>query len=348
MRLRGIVLGVLVAIALYLSLWPVPVDPAAWNAPVDAGYVGPFARNERLRELELLPIGGDHGPETIDVDAQGRVYAGTKEGRILRDGQVWATTGGRPLGLRLDGDGSLLVADGMRGLLRVMPDGRVLELARVAYANSVDVAPDGRVYFTDATAKFAARDFGGPFEASLADLMEHRGHGRLLVYDPRTNATSTVLGGLHFANGVALAPDGSFALVADMSNYRIVRHWLAGPRRGQTEAVIENLPGFPDNLSTGRDGRFWIGLVTPRNPIVDRLSGWPRVRAALWRLPKALRPKPVLYGHVVAIDGNGRVLASLQDPTGRFPLTTHAKETEQFLYVGSLEADAIWRMQPPL
>jgi sugar lactone lactonase YvrE len=203
------------------------------------------------------------------------------------------------------------------------------------------------VYFTDATAKFAARDFGGPFEASLVDLLEHRGHGRLLVYDPRTSATSPVLAGLHFANGVALAPDASFVLVADMANYRILRHWLAGPRRGQTEAVIENLPGFPDNLSTGRDGRFWLGLVTPRNPAVDKLARSPRLRAMVWRLPKALRPKPSLYGHVVAIDGDGRVLASLQDPAGRFSLTTHAKETEEWLYVGSLEAGAMGRMKVP-
>lgn len=347
MRPRVVVLLLLAAVVLYLALWPVPVDPVAWDAPRDAGYTGPFARNERLRGLELLPVGGGHGPETIDVDARGRVYTGTKEGRILRDGRVWATTGGRPLGLRLARDGSLFVADGMRGLLRVTADGGVVELARVAYANSVDVAPDGRVYFTDATAKFAARDFGGPFEASLVDLLEHRGHGRLLVYDPRTNATSTVLGGLHFANGVALAPDGSFVLVSDMSNYRILRHWLAGPRRGRTEAVIGNLPGFPDNLSTGRDGRFWIGFVAPRNPVVDRLSRWPRLRAALWRLPKVLRPKPVRYGHVAAIDGNGRVVVSLQDPTGRFSMTTHVKETEEWLYVGSLEGDVMGRMKVP-
>ena len=347
MRPRLVIFLFVAAIVLYLALWPVPFDPVAWDAPADAGFTGPFARNERLRELELLPIGGDHGPETIEVDAQGRVYTGTKEGRILRDGQPWATTGGRPLGLKFDRDGSLLVADAMLGLVRVTPDGRVFELARVAYANSVDVAPDGRVYFTDATAKFPARDFGGTFEASVVDLLEHRGHGRLLVYDPRTNATSTLLGGLNFANGVALAPDGSFALVADTSNYRILRHWLAGPRRGQTEAVIENLPGFPDNISTGRDGRFWIGFIAPRKPLVDRLSRWPRLRAVVWRLPKAVRPKPVKYGHVAAIDGNGRVLASLQDPTGRFPLTTHAKETEAWLYVGSLEAGAVGRMRAP-
>lgn len=348
MRLRWILILLLLAIALYLALWPVPVDPVAWDAPVDAGFVGPFARNERLRALELLSIGNHTGPETIAVDARGRVYTGTKEGRILRDGRPWVSTQGRPLGLKFDRDGSLLVADSFRGLLRVLPDGRVVPLAGgIAYANSVDVAPDGRVFFTDSSTKFGARTWRGSYEASLLDILEHGGHGRLLVFDPRTNATSTVVAGLNLANGVAMAPDGSFVLVAETGSYRVLRHWLAGPKRGRTEPLIENLPGFPDNLSTGRDGRFWLGLVSPRNRLLDRLSGWPRLRAAVQRLPKLVRPKAVAYGHVVAIDADGRVVASLQDPAGRYRLTTGATETEEFLYVGSLEMNALARMRLP-
>jgi len=346
MRFRATLWLVLFVLVSYLALWPVPVDPVAWDAPRDAGFTGPFASNERLRDLELLSIDG-HGSETIAVDAQGRVYTGTREGHIVRDRRNWVFTG-RPLGLKFDRDGSLLVADASRGLLRVLSNGRVVELAGgIAYANSVDVAPDGRVYFTDSTTKFSARAWGGPYEASLLDLLEHGGHGRLLVYDPRTNATTTVVGGLEFPNGVAMAPDGAFVLIAEMGRYRILRHWLAGPRRGRTEPVIENLLGFPDNLSTGREGRFWLALVSPRNVPLDRLSHWPRLRAMTQRLPKFLRPGPRHYGHVIAIDADGRVLASLQDPEGRFPLTTSAVETEEFLYIGSLEMGAIGRMHVP-
>ncbi len=264
MRLRGIVLLLVASIALYLAFWPVPVDPVAWNAPVDAGFTGPFAKNERLRALELLPIGGDHGPETIAVDEQGRVCTGTKEGRILRDGRAWLSTGDRPLGLKFDRDGTLYVADALLGLLRVTPEGQVTTLVgEIGYPNSVDVSPAGDVYFTDSSAKFSPRTWNGSYEASLLDILEHGGHGRLLVYHPSTHETRTLIANLNFPNGVAVSPDGAFVLVAETGSYRVLRHWLAGPNKGRTEPLIENLPGFPDNLTAGRDGRYWIGLVSP-------------------------------------------------------------------------------------
>jgi hypothetical protein len=43
----------LIVVVVYLLIWPVPVRPVAWQAPVSHGYVGPFARNERLKDLEL-------------------------------------------------------------------------------------------------------------------------------------------------------------------------------------------------------------------------------------------------------------------------------------------------------
>jgi hypothetical protein len=116
----------------------------------------------------------------------------------------------------------------------------------------------------------------------------------------------------------------------------VLRHWIAGPQQGRTEPLIDNLPGFPDNLSTGFDGRFWIGLISPRNKLVDDLSGSPFVRKMIQRLPAFVRPRAVAYGHVVAIDGSGRVLASLQDPDGTYRLTTGVTEARDYLYVGSL------------
>lgn len=341
---------VIAATAIYLAAWPVPVDPVAWRAPKSQGFVGPFAPNERLRNLETISLGDNHGPETIAVDAHGRVYVGTKEGRIVRvvdsRAEDWVSTGGRPLGLRFDRDGSLLVADAFRGLLRVTPEGEVIALVPdVAYANSVDVAADGRVFFTDSSAKFGARAWHGSYEASLVDILEHGGHGRLLVYDPRTKKTSTVIAGLNFANGVAIAHDGSFVLVAETGSYRVLRHWLEGPKQGRTEPLLENLPGFPDNLSTGLDGRFWVGFASPRNRLLDALSSSPRLRKVVQRLPKIIRPKAVAYGHVVAFDRDGHVLASLQDPAGTYRLTTGATETEEFLYVGSLEMASLARLK---
>jgi len=347
---------ILIVVMVYLLVWPVPVRPVAWQAPVAPGYVGPFTRNERLKNLEMLPIGDNHGPETGALDAQGRIYAATHEGRIVRlraDGsnpENWVTTGGRPLGVRFDPAGNLLVADAFRGLLRIAPDRTITVLATEAdgkpilYANSVDVAADGKVYFSDASTKFGARQWGGTYPASLLDILEHGGHGRLLVYDPEARQATSLVTGLNFANGVAIAHDQSYVLVNETGTYRVLRHWIAGPRRGFTEPLVENLPGFPDNLSTGLDGRFWLALISPRNQLVDQLSGSPFVRKMIQRLPTFVRPKAVAYGHVIAIDGTSRVLASLQDPDGTYRLTTGATEARDYIYVGSLVMPALGRL----
>ena len=50
-------------------------------------------------------------------------------------------------------------------------------------------------------------------EHYMADLIEHSGTGRLLRRDP-DGSLDVVLGGLQIANGVALAPDGSYLVVA--------------------------------------------------------------------------------------------------------------------------------------
>ena len=347
---------ILTLIAVYLLVWPVPVNPVAWQAPPAPGYVGPFTRNERLKGLEMLSIGDNHGPETVALDAEGRIYAATHEGRIVRlqaDGsrpENWVTTGGRPLGIRFDPAGHLVVADAFRGLLRIAPDGTVTVLATEAdgkpilYANSVDVAADGRIYFSDASTRFGARQWGGTYPASLLDILEHGAHGRLLVYDPAAGKATSLVAGLNFANGVAIAHDQSYVLVNETGTYRVLRHWIAGSRRGVTEPLIENLPGFPDNLSTGLDGRFWLALISPRNTLVDHLSDAPFARAMIQRLPTFVRPKAVAYGHVVAIDGSGQVLASLQDPDGGYRLTTGATEAKTHIYVGSLVMPALGRL----
>src|SRR5258705_10274262 len=77
----GILLG---ALALYFAFWPVPVDPVAWTPPPAPGYVGPFARNDRLAAMERLSLGADHGPEAVALDAAGRGYTAPREGRILK------------------------------------------------------------------------------------------------------------------------------------------------------------------------------------------------------------------------------------------------------------------------
>ncbi|MGD8227246.1 MAG: SMP-30/gluconolactonase/LRE family protein [Desulfobacteraceae bacterium] len=355
-KILWILFVIILFVVLYFLAWPVPVDPVAWEAPPNPGYTGPFAQNERLKGIEVLPIGGNHGPEDIALDAQGRIYAATHEGRIVRlkpDGsnpENWVETGGRPLGIDFDSKGNLIVADAYRGLLSVAPDGRITQLATradgipIRYADDVDVAADGKIYFSDASTKFGAKEWGGTYKASLLDLIEHGGHGRLLVYDPVTAKTTTLLKGLNFANGVAVSHDQSYVLVNETGGYRVIRYWIGGPNKGRSEPIIEALPGFPDNISTGFEGRYWMVLASPRNPLVDNLSGKPFARKMIQRMPAFLRPKAVPYGHVIAIDGNGKVLVDLQDPDGTYPFNTSVTETEEYLYIGSLITPVLGRL----
>lgn len=348
--------AVAAALLAYLTLAPVPIRPVRWEAPSNPGYTGVFAANTKLSAMELVPIGEHHGPEAIARDASGRLYFATATGWIVRtdaegkNPEPWANTGGRPLGMAFDARGTMWVADSHRGLLSVSPSGAVLVMATEAegspirLADDLDVAPDGRVYFTDASTKFYAPRYDA-LAASIYELVEHRGTGRVIEYDPASGRTSVIAAGLVFPNGIAVTHDGSALLVNEMGSYRVLRIERDGVARGAMQAVITDLPGFNDNLKRGLDGRYWIALVSPRSGIADWLSDKPRLRKALMRLPAWARPGPRNYGHVIAFDSTWRIVADLQDPSGRLPSLTHALETEQWLWLGSLSAPTAARLR---
>jgi sugar lactone lactonase YvrE len=353
-RVAGGAALVVVAIAAYLCFWPVPIEPVSWSAPVPPGFTGPYAPNTRLSGLRTIDIGSEVGPEHIATGPDGKLYAAMESGALLRmdpDGgkrQVFANTGGRVLGFDFDSRGRMIAADPMKGLLALTPEGRVTVLVdRVSYANSVVVAPDGTIYFTDASARFSPIEWGGTYAASVLDILEQSATGRVLAHDPATRSTRVVARGLSFANGIALSSDGRALFVTETGRYRI---WKidAGARdldvqsgSPQARPLIDNLPGYPDNLMRGRDGRFWVGLFRPRNPAADGLAPKPFVRKMLLRLPRSWLPLGRPYGHVFAFDENGRVTEDLQDPDGAYPETTGATETADRLYIHSLHARAI-------
>ena len=355
MQVFRIGLAVLLLLVLYLTLWPVPVAPVAWDAPADRGLVDPFAENDRLEVASAIELDEHHGPEGVTIGFGGLLYSGTAGGKIISfhadgsDLQVFADTGGRPLGIEFAG-GFLYVANAYLGLQRIRKDGRVVTLVDefdgqpIAYANDLAVAKDGSVYFSDASSKFSAEKWAGSYGASLLDLLEHGGHGRVFKYNPFSNETTLLMDGLNFANGIAVSDDQTYLLVNETGSYRVLRHWLQGPGKGTTDIILDNLPGFPDNINNGLNGRFWIGLVAPRSAILDRYSGSPFVRKIMQRLPAALRPRAVPSTHLIAIDGDGIVLMNLQDSEARFPAITGAFETRQNLYLTSLFGNRLARV----
>ncbi|MCP5161189.1 MAG: SMP-30/gluconolactonase/LRE family protein [Hahellaceae bacterium] len=312
---------------------------------------GPWAANTRLQATELLGTGELTGPEDVDVDAQGRLYAGLEDGRIVRrlpNGNIetLAHTGGRPLGLHFDENGNLIIADAHRGLLLLRPSGALHVLTQSAggrpirFADDVVVASDGRIYFSDASV--------WPYEQHRLDLYEAKPYGRLLRYNPATQKTEVLLDGLYFANGVALSQQEDFILVNETSRYRITRYWLKGPKAGQHDIFLDNLPGFPDGIASDGRGNFWLALVSPRNASLDRAHHHPMFKNWVASLPESIQPKPAHYGLVARLDEQGNVQESLHDPQGqRLFIITSVQPVGNTLYFGSLNNNAIGRLMLP-
>ncbi|HWN11017.1 MAG TPA: SMP-30/gluconolactonase/LRE family protein [Pyrinomonadaceae bacterium] len=350
-------LAVLVLVTiLYLLLWPVAISPVAWTPPPAPALTGSYEQNSRLAHVErlgIVPPAKGFAPEDLALDAENRVYTGLDDGRIMRlegtDGH-WANfsdTHGRPLGMVFDSGGNLIVADAIKGLLSIGRDGSVSVLTTsadgVAFGctNDLDIAADGTIYFTDASFKF-------PLTNYKADLMEHRGNGRFLAYDPKTKTTRTLMRDLVFANGVAVSPDQSFALVVETAKYRVHRVWLAGPKAGQSEIFIDNLPGFPDGITSNGKDRFWLALVTPRDATLDRLLPQPFLRKVVMRLPKFLQPAPKRYSFVLGLDLNGQVTDNLQNGAPDcYAQIANAVERDGSLYFGSIGESTVGRYRLP-
>ena len=327
-----------------------PINPVAYNAPSKPAMTGVLAPNNLLQKVEILVKGKVESPEEIAVDEQGRIYFGTPDGKISRllpDGiiEAFATTEGRPLGMKFDKKGNLIVADAYKGLLSVDPQGLVKILATSANGipfkctDALDVAKNGTVYFTDASDKFPLKDY-------LLDMLEARPHGRLIRYDPVTGKVTVLISGLHFANGVALSKNEDFVLVNETYTYSIHRYWLAGPKAGTKDIFIENLPGFPDNISSNGRGKFWLALFTIRNDMLDTLHKYPVLKSLLGNIPASLWSKSKKYGFIVALDEQGNITDTLHDPTGKHLYdVTSAQEYAGYLYIGSLHADHIGRLK---
>jgi sugar lactone lactonase YvrE len=343
---------ILVVVIIYLLAWPVPINPAAWTPAPPPELTGPYAPNSELTRVEKLKIDG-FAPEDVAFDSQDRIYCGDDHGRIFRfepDGtkpQLFADTKGRPLGLVFDHEGNLIVADAIVGLMSIAPDGKVTPLATEAggvpfrCTNDLDVARDGTIYFTDASSKFSLTQL-------KEDLLEHQPNGRLLAYDPRTKLTRVLLNDLYFANGVAVSPDQSFVLVNDTGTYSVRRYWLTGPKQGQADMFIDNLPGFPDGISSNGKDTFWLALVNGRDKGLDFLLPHPFLRKIVWRLPSFLQPNIKRFAFVLALDTNGKVIRSLQDPAAQsFTQIANVVEHKGELYFGSIGEGAIGRVPLP-
>ncbi len=301
-------------------------------------------------QIQIVPVPGPgaedvvvatHGPD------EGSVFTGTEDGAIWRvspDGAKVdrvAETGGRPLGLEIDLDGRLLVCDAHRGLLRVdTRSGGVEAVAdtvdgvRMVFCNNAAIAGDGTVWFSDSSTKYGVEDW-------KSDFVQNTRTGRLLRRDPDGTIT-TVLDGLAFANGVALAKDESYVAVAESGARTVVRHWITGPKAGSRDFFAEDLPGYPDNIARGSDGLIWVTIASPTDPLVERLQRGPMfLRKTVTRIPEMLQPKPKRTVRVQGLDDSGTAVHDVDVKTDGYHMVTGVREHDGRVWLGSLHEPAI-------
>jgi len=318
----------------------------------------PLAQNDRL--VGARPIGLDivEGPEDVIVDAQGRVYCDDRRGRILRfsglDYETWevfARTGGGPFGMAFDRSGNLAVCVGGMGLYQVDPEGAVSLLSdetprswgrlsddsRIRLADDLDIVPDGRIFFSEATTRFELPEW-------ILDSIEGRPNGRLLCYDPATKKTRAVVQDVVFANGVCSCHDGESLLLASTWLCKIFRYWHSGPRVGQLVTFVDNLPGYVDNINRASDGSYWVALNGLRSPCFDLAMEMPGFRLRMIKqipLDEWLYPS-LNHGCIVKVTDAGEVVESLWDPTTEWhPSITSMREFDDKLFIGGLHNNRV-------
>jgi sugar lactone lactonase YvrE len=287
------------------------------------------------------------GAEDVVVAPDGSVFTGTEDGAILRlspDGRRvdrLARTGGRPLGLELFDDGDLLVCDADAGLLVVhVADGSIETLltdidgVRMRFCNNAAIAGDGTIWFSDSSLRYG-------IHAWKDDFVQHTRTGRLVRRDV-DGTVAVVIDDLAFANGVALSSDEQFVAVAETGARTVVRWWIAGPRTGERDFLVRDLPGYPDNIARGSDGLIWVTIASPKDPLVERLQTAPlALRKLVTRIPEKLQPKPKRTIRVQAYDDAGTLVhdVDLQEPG--FHMVTGVREHAGRVWMGSLHEPAV-------
>ncbi|MCB1340700.1 MAG: SMP-30/gluconolactonase/LRE family protein [Pseudooceanicola sp.] len=341
------------------------LDPVARTPEPVRGSEGlmPDQIAPKLAGAEILAAGQVDGPEDVILDRDGHLFCGTRDGKILRlaapdyrEVTVHAAIGGRPLGLAFDAESRLLACVAGMGLVRVNRDGThelltdqterslfsVQDDTTIRMADDLDIAPDGVVYFTDATKRY-------DMESWAMDLLEGRPNGRLLSWDPRSGKTRTVCDNLLFPNGVCLAHDGRHLLVASTWGCSVLAFDLQNLRAGP-RVLVDGLPGYPDNINRASDGGYWLALAGMRNPVVDLAMKHPGLRR---RMTRRVPPTNWLFGNlniggVLKLDAAGQVEDAYWDrPDGALYMITSMREHRGALFLGGVTNDRIGRLALP-
>lgn len=342
------------------------VSPAYLKLPKapDPDDGGVYAVNDALATSQPLALGDVEGPEDVAIDREGNLYSGSRHGEIHRwlapdytQHEIFAHIGGGTYGMNFDRDGNLCVCVGGMGLYMVTPEREVVKLtdetnrtpwsiiddSRLRLADDLDIAPDGRIFFSEATYRYSGHEW-------QVDMLESRGNGRIICYDPRDKSTKTVLNNRIFPNGIVCLPDNESLLFCETWACSLSRFWYDGPKKGTVEPVIANLPGYPDNINRASDGNIWLCLIGMRAPVLDLAMTRPGFRR---RMTRRVAPANWLYpninmGCLVKITPEGEVLEAFWDKDCvNHPMPTSCKEDRGHLFIGGVSNNRIGKWRVP-
>ncbi|MEO1038860.1 MAG: SMP-30/gluconolactonase/LRE family protein [Pseudomonadota bacterium] len=344
--------GILALIVLILVLAYGPGSLAAQRfdpTPPDANLLALF-------DEEVAPLVREHGlfgAEDVEPGPDGRLYTGLPDGRILARSVEggWseiAHTGGRPLGLAFDGEGRLIVADALRGLLRreagdwtvmmaPVPDGALV------FTDDLTVLEDGSIILSDASLRYGYGEY-------MTSFLEGEQTG--VIYRVTAPGEYEVLAeGLAFANGITHDPETGLIYINETWAGRV---WTLDPETGELSIFVDGLPGYPDNLHWDAERDWlWIALPSKRSAELEPLHPRPFVKRLVWRwiqlagLPP-LPPRPVM---VLAVDRNGAPVHALLGPDDQDFGVTSAAPWRGRLWTVGLErgtADAFALPEAPV
>ena len=340
------------------------VSPTYFKLPVcpstEKGSGSAYAINNRLGDVELIGLGTIEWPEDVVFDSKDNLYCGSRQGNLVRfsapdyrQQEVFAHIGGFPAGLACDKDDNIFICVAGMGLYKVAPDRSVSKVtdetnrtmfsivddSRLRIADDLDIAPDGRIFFSEATVRYETHDWP-------VDALESRGNGRIICFDPKTSTTRTVLRNLVFPNGVVTAHDGQSILFCESWGCRVSRYWISGPKSGQVDRILENLPGYPDNINRASDGSYWVALLGMRSPTLDLALQMPGFRRRMARrLPQDQWLYPnINHGCVIKMTEQGEVIDALWDESGEnHPMITSMREHKGSLFVSGITNNRIGR-----
>ncbi|XP_043581687.1 adipocyte plasma membrane-associated protein-like [Bombus pyrosoma] len=259
----------------------------------------------RLKDPEILFSGEIKGPEAF-ASFNGEIYTGIRGGYVVKieenrikpivkfgqkcDGLWQEQKCGRPLNLKFNDKGELFVADSYYGIFKVNVNTRQYiniinssepidgKIPRVV--NSLDIAKNGDIYWTDSSIDFPLHDSTYTFLANPS--------GRLIRYNAATKKNEVLVKNIGFANGVLLSDDESFLIVLSTLNSYIIKYNIKGSKVGQKEIFAEGLPGLPDNVHSDGQGGFIVALiftVDSEHPLLfQSLMPHPHIRKMLSRL----------------------------------------------------------------